>query len=121
MKSFLASCVLLALILTTTAVNHHFLAQTTEELCACAAALPESPDADENTVRAYADELQRIWTENRTLFSLSVPASRMERVERAIGAIAVSGDEDYAAARAELMLTLRRLRETELFSLHGIL
>jgi len=122
MKSFVVSCILLAAVITGAAVNQHFLGETTRQLSACAAALPDSPE-DTEAIRAYAEELERIWRERRLLFSLSIPASRTDRVERAIVMLSAAYEDGggYAAAKAELLLQLACLRETELFSLTGIL
>ena len=121
MKSFLISCVILALVFTLAACNQHLLAKTVRELSAYAAALPASV-GDSGQITVYAAELERIWYRRQFLFSLCVPASRTDPVERAILMLGAAADGDgYTAARADLLFQLDRFRESETLSLRSIL
>lgn len=123
MRAFLSSCLVLAVILTCTACNHVYLERTTDALYACACALPETPE-DEQTRIVRTEELQRVWRERRPILSLTVPASRLERIDLCIDAVSApvyACADTYISARSNLFLYLTRLRQTELFSWQGLL
>lgn len=121
MKPFLISCLILTFVFALAACNQHLLAETARELSAYAASLPARAD-DTPQILACAAELERIWRGRQFLFSLCIPASRTDPVERAILMLGAASDGDgYAAAKAELLFQLDRLRESESFSLRAIL
>lgn len=123
MRSFIASCLIFALLIAGVAVNQHYVRVFTAEMTDHAERLPDSPTEKESAL--LVQKMERLCEEKHLLLSLSVPASRLERIERTVRtlrAAQLSGSsDDYLAARAELLLYLERLRETELFSLRGLL
>lgn len=122
MRSFFASCVIFFLAAAGVWGSSAYLLAQTGEMTRIAEALPLTPE-EESGLRAAA-ELRRIWAEHGFVISLSVPASRTDKIERAVNELeAACRAQDagmYLRARSELLLALGKLREAEEISLAGL-
>jgi len=120
MKAFIAACLILAVLITGTAVNGALLRDRLTALTDAVLSLPESPTADGDPAQAHAR-----WDALMPLLSLTVSEAKTDPVTRAFGDLTAgweSGDTGvYAAARARLIQLLRQLRHAESFAWDNII
>lgn len=124
MRSFIASCLIFCLAAAGVWGSRVYLHAQTSELSRIAEALPVTADTDGEKIGKAVCEMRRIWAEHSFVISLTVPASRTDKIERALNDVEsawLSQDAGlYLRARAELLLALEKLHEAEDFSLAGL-
>ena len=122
MRSFIASCLIFCLAAAGVWGSKVYLHAQTSELSRIAEALPAAADGEK--IGEAVREMRRIWEEHSFVISLTVPASRTDKIERALNDVEsawLSRDAGlYLRARAELLLALAKLHEAEDLSLAGL-
>lgn len=121
MKTFIASCILLAVLAGGVLLNTCVLTSRTDKLQEQAAALPNTATEERTAVAA---NLRRTWEADKMLFILSVRQENIEKVEDALARLETaakreSGSNFYMAA-AELTEALKRIREVVGLNIEGI-
>ena len=116
MKSFIVACCIFALVIGALIGNAVFVLRCTDALTDAAAQLPDN---------AHGDPAQyEIAMQNREIIAITVPYRIIEPIERALRALEAGwiseNDPIYRQAVADLLNAFGNLRQTERFSLGGI-
>lgn len=124
MKSFIVACCIFALVIGALIGNAVFVLRCTDALTDAVMRLPESTHGDPAQYEIAMQSIQCIWKENREIIAITVPYRIIEPIERALRALEAGwiteNDPIYRQAVADLLNAFGNLRQTERFSLGGI-
>ena len=127
MKVFIASCVVLLLVIGTVVMSAFYVYETMDRLDADAADMPASLDSAEDIEKAgrIIRGAEEYWAGRSFSVSLSLSHKETEYIELAIGRIRAALDAEdsgsYAEALSSFRHYVRRLRDEEKLSAENML
>lgn len=124
MKSFIAACGIFGLVIGVLIWNAVFTLRCTDAMTAAARQLPNNVYGDPAQYETAMQSIHLIWKEKRKIIAISVPRRITDPLERALRTAEVGwstgNDTVYRQSVADLFDALKILRQTEGFSLDGI-
>ena len=125
MKVFIAAILILLLLTGGVIGCGVFLHNRLCVIIDCALRLPDRLIEGENEYGSTMDALCETWDDVQPWVTITVSATRIESIDRAIGNIQAGWDSEddtaYRQARADLLLLLQRLRATEACSISAVI
>ena len=124
MKSFVAACGIFGLVIGALIWNAVFTLRCTDAMTDAARQLPDNTHGDPAQYETAMQNIYLIWKEKRDIIAISVPRRITDPLERALRTAEVGwvtgNDTVYRQSVSDLFDALKTLRETEGFSLGGI-
>ena len=124
MKSFVAACGIFGLVIGALIWNTVFTLRCTDAMTDAARQLPDNTHGDPAQYETAMQNIYLIWKEKRDIIAISVPRRITDPLERALRTAEVGwvtgNDTVYRQSVSDLFDALKTLRETEGFSLGGI-
>lgn len=124
MKSFVAACGIFGLVIGALIWNAVFTLRCTDAMTDAARQLPDNTHGDPAQYETAMQNIYLIWKEKRDIIAISVPRRITDPLERALRTAEVGwvtgNDTVYRQSVSDLFDALKALRETEGFSLGGI-
>jgi len=125
MRSFLCACAIFAAMTFGVGISKVYVENCLCRMSEAAAALPTAPEGHAQEIGAGVRTIRRLWDEHVFCISLTVPASRTDKIEQALNRLEAAWKAEdealYRASAAELLSSLKKLMEAESFSLSGII
>lgn len=122
MKSFVAVCIIFAIMLACVILNCLYINRTADTLTDMVASLPR---ADSDDCRDAVEQLDSYWRERHDTVALSVSFVELNRISDVLSTLksyAASGaTSDFECARGLLLNAIRELRRLESFELGSLL
>ena len=125
MKSLIASCAILAVVITVIVLHGEFVHDCTQHLMLAVQSLPQNTNGDPTDYETAMQNLYLILKENRARLAVTVPGRITEPMERSLRSIEAGWlcDDNalYRQSVEEALLAIQRIRDTEGFSLTAVL